>query len=214
MSLVNVNGTICEDGESTKNFTNQSLNFKGNLTLTAQEILQASSLQLKFQPGGTGNSVFFSTSNPAGGDESVVIPDFGVSAVNMVSSIAVVNNITTTITLNAGNSKQLHNITSAAPYTITLPNPNLANSMSFLFVIKAALSGGAVTISSTGANIIGNVISSDGTSVTGGNVSTAKTSIVLGTTALAGDTYELISNGTNYILRGMTSVHGSVTFTP
>lgn len=97
----------------------------------------------------------------------------------------------------------------AAATQITLPSAT--NGATYTFIISGALSN-AVTIAAPSAITLGNVASVDGTAVTGGAITSAKTNVIIGTTAAVGDRYDYCCDGTHYIVRGVTSVHGSVTF--
>jgi len=132
-------------------------------------------------------------------------------AVNILTSAA----ITSTTTLTTATNGKIIPISGTGPYSINLPTlgPPGSGGNYYKFVVTSALSGGAVSITAPSAIISGTVTSSDGTAVTGGSL-TSKTHIVIGTTAAFGDTYELYTpDNTNWIVRGTTGVHGSVTFT-
>ncbi len=131
------------------------------------------------------------------------------------SSISLgVNNIyavTGTVVLTDFQSGTQFNINSAGAATlITLPGPG--NGINYTFLVCSSTLANPVTIHAQTTVTYGNVVSSDGTAVTGGAITTAKDDVIIGTTAAFGDRYDYISDGVRWYVRGVTAVHGSVTF--
>lgn len=184
----------------------------GTQTFGVSPSLTAASNQLVIQPSGSGNTITINATNPAS-NRIYTIPDTGADC-NIQMGIPTVNHITSTATgviTNALSGMLFYIDSAAAAVTVQLPAPTRAG-LIFKFVVTSSSLANAATIASTGANLFANIQSNDGTVVTGGNPSTAKTNVILGTGSKLGDWYEVVSDGTNYWVKGCTSLHTAVTF--
>lgn len=171
--------------------------------------------QLVIQPNGSGNAFTFNAAaNPSAG-RAITLYDPALASVPLLFGGTNIRVFATSGSVNILTSETggifLIPATAGA-LTINMANGAKAN-LWYRIYVSGTLAGGAVTISSTGADINGTIVSADGTTVTGGNITTAKTSIILGTGITApGDSYELIGYSGGYLVRGMTSFHTAVTF--
>ena len=149
------------------------------------------------------------TNNQSGSEavECLIIGNFAGSVQDQLT-------ISAATTLSAYHSgKTLLIPASSGAYTITLPNPSTAG-LVFRFVTDGALTSGAVTLANAGgAHTYGNIFGADATAVASLPTAAAPvTNVILGTSTVAGDIYEFMSDGTSYIVLGFTNVHTHVTF--
>jgi len=129
-------------------------------------------------------------------------------------SLFAVEDLTVAIELTAEDSGKFYTIDSAGgAYEITLPSPT--RGIRYDFVVKEHTPTGAVTIKATSAIIFGRVLegevdtSSDapGSDADG----TGKTNFIIGTSAVQGDSFRLVCDGTSWYAQGVTALDGSVT---
>jgi hypothetical protein len=85
-----------------------------------------------------------------------------------------------------------------AAYSVTLPAPSIP-SLQFEFIVASTLNA-AVTISSTAANIKGNILLPLVAATLAVDVSAGVTNVALGVGCKVGDRVKIVSNGTNWFL--------------
>ncbi len=104
-------------------------------------------------------------------------------------------------------------LNATAEFATTLPAPALG--LRYRFIVRAAPSGASYTIVTAGsANIIkGQVYSADLNAASDGDIETSggDTITLVDTKAVAGDSVEVFSDGTNWFMRGYCSVFDAIT---
>jgi len=121
-------------------------------------------------------------------------------------SLFAVEDITAAITLTAEDSGKFYTLdSSGGAYVITLPSPTTG--VRYDFAVKENTPTGAITITATGAIIFGRVLE--------GEVDTSNdapgSSGATGTSAIKGDSFRLVCDGTNWYAQGVAALDGSVT---
>lgn len=106
-------------------------------------------------------------------------------------------------------------LSATAEFATTLPAPALG--LRYRFIVRAAPSGASYTIvTAASANIIkGQVYSADLNAASDGDIETSggDTITLVDTKAVAGDSVEVFSDGTNWFMRGYCSVFDAITIT-
>ena len=122
---------------------------------------------------------------------------------------------TTTKSVSAVENGEVFFLSLAAGFVTTLPAPALG--LRYSFVVRTAPTSGAYTIVTTSsANIIkGSIYTSDVNSATDADFETAggDTITFVQNKAVAGDTVDLISDGTNWFAYGFCTVFDAITVT-
>jgi hypothetical protein len=159
-----------------------------------------------------GVQIIWRITNNVSGSEAITAYITGVTA---SGGLAEVLNITSATVLTAANSGQLIALgANSGAVAVTLPAP--VAGLRFRFQVTGALTG-AVTITSTGANISGVVADADGTACGGTGFTTgvfaSKTNLIVGTGGVIGDWYEFSAFGAAYTVVGITGLHTSITAT-
>lgn len=136
--------------------------------------------------------------------------------INMAAdSSANVETVTAANVITAAESGTTYFLSSATEFASTLPAP--AAGLRYTFVVAAAPSGASYTITTNGSsNIIkGAVYSSDLNAASDGDIETSGCDTIsfVDSKAVAGDTVEVICDGTNWFARGFCSVFDAITFT-
>lgn len=189
------------------------------------QILNASDLskKIQFACGSNTTGKVLTLGAQQSNSETLLFPNITgtdtVASLGMTQTFTGINTglfIPTVVSVSSGTSLTAAQIGSivmvsngGSAYTINLPA--LASGNKFVFYIKSTLNA-AVTITAPSACVFGTVLSSDGTAVTGGSITSAKTNVIIGTGAITGDRYEYYSDGTHYLVNGVTGAHGSPTF--
>ena len=128
-------------------------------------------------------------------------------------SLFAVEDITAAITLTAEDSGKFYTLdSSGGAYVITLPSPTAG--VRYDFAVKENTPTGAITITATGAIIFGRVLEAevdDTEDAPGSTGATGQTSFIIGTSAIKGDSFRLVCDGTNWYAQGVAALDGSVT---
>jgi hypothetical protein len=134
---------------------------------------------------------------------------YQVTIGEVVETVAAANVIT------ADETGKTFFLSSATEFASTLPAPQAG--LRFTFIVAAAPSGASYTIATnSSANIIkGLVVSSDLNNASDADFETSggDTISFVDGVAVAGDTVELISDGTNWFARGFCTAQGGITIT-
>lgn len=122
---------------------------------------------------------------------------------------------TTTKSVSAAENGEVFFLSLAAGFVTTLPAPALG--LRYSFVVRTAPTSGSYTIVTTSsANIIkGSIYTSDVNSATDADFETAggDTITFVQNKAVAGDTVDLVSDGTNWFVHGFCTVFDAITVT-
>jgi hypothetical protein len=172
--------------------------------------LQAFEEQLSFQVDATGGVLTITAVVPAGG-ALLTIPDPGVDGADFQLSVNPVTVETKTRVLTSDDSGKVHTIASAAAASVyTLPAPTTSG-LSFKFIVTGTIAN-AVTISSSGANIVGLITALDGTAFgTAGKVAASTSLVLVAAKTDPGNNLTFVSDGTKYWLQGQISQHDGIT---
>ena len=131
-----------------------------------------------------------------------------------ISGKQVSSELTEATTLTAADSGKTFYLNAATEFAVTLPAVASCPGFVAKFVVKAAPSGASYTIASPAADIHGVVLTAQDAG--GSGASTAGTPIttisLVDSVAVVGDYIELVSDGTNYYVSGVSSAFGAVTF--
>jgi hypothetical protein len=217
-NIINLDGIAVLDATQTftgVNTFNAVTNFNSSISMSGNALtLNNATPNIIMQNSGTGNYYLIRSNTNPGQSTILSLYDPGTSNCNLQLGVANFVTISGATTITVAQSGCIFNVINniSAAYTITLPSTPI-NGLYYKFIIGENLNEGAITITSTPLtdNIIGNYLSSDGTAVTHGNLNDGCTNIILGTTTIIGDSLEIWCNG-YWVVRGITSVHGSVTF--
>lgn len=136
--------------------------------------------------------------------------------INMAAdSSANVETVTATNVITAAESGKTFFLSSATEFVSTLPAA--AAGLRYTFVVAAAPSGASYTVvTDSSANIIkGAVYSADLNAASDGDIETSGCDTIsfVDAKAVAGDTVEVICDGTNWFARAFCSAFDAVTFT-
>lgn len=138
-----------------------------------------------------------------------------VNVVAPLNLAASAETVTATRTLTAAESGKTIFLSSATEFVTTLPLPQ--SGLSFKFVVAAAPSGADYTIfTNGGANIIKGAVYSSDLNAAGDadiEISGGDTISFVSAAAVAGDTVELLCDGTNWFARGFCSLVTGITIT-
>lgn len=114
-------------------------------------------------------------------------------------------------TLTDSDSGKTYFLNAAGGFTVTLPAPRAG--VNFEFIVRTAPTT-AYIIATNGASAIirGQVYSTDGNATTDPDVEKTGQSTItfVASTAVAGDSVELISDGTNWYAKGYSSVWNAI----
>jgi hypothetical protein len=215
MILNNTTNTFSNELDIQKNGT-RIVGFGNNNATNEAYVWVYSGQPLKFGTSGVERLRILNSGIP---NDNTVPYLLGINGVNGPTVIAYKNNVSnyntisavTTLNLTAAQSVGQINVTNTGgPYVITLPA--VANGLRFTFLVSGSLVA-SVTIHSSSTNLYGSLLSSTGIAVTGGAIISPVTNLILGAAVAPGigDRYDLTSDGTNWYVRGSTSVPGSVT---
>lgn len=122
--------------------------------------------------------------------------------------------LTATTTLTEVDSGKTIFLNSATEFAVTLPKVKAG--LNFKFVVKAAPSGASYTIVAANQNTMyGQIYTSDVNSETDAdyNIYAASTITFADSTAQAGDSVELVSDGTYWYVKGFCGVYNGITIT-
>ena len=122
----------------------------------------------------------------------------------------VIEKVTTATTFTASDSGKVFALDAAGgAYTITLPA--VAPGINYKFVVQENTPTGDITIKAAAAVIYGNLCLQADTDEDNRLACAGKTNILVDTTALLGDSLELVSDGTYWYAIGLTQVVGGFT---
>jgi hypothetical protein len=210
-NIVNIEGVPYLDANNTftgLNTFNGITDFNSSISMSGNSLtIDNATPNIIMQNSGTGNYYLIRSPSNPGQSTILTLYDPGTSSCNLRLGVASYLQITGTITLTIPESGTIFDITAAGAYTITLPSPTPGTT--FTFIIAGVLAG-AVTIHSSIANIVGNVIASNATQVANSPL-VGNSNVIIGTTASVGDTYVFYADS-RWVLRGLVGLNTSVTF--
>ena len=122
--------------------------------------------------------------------------------------------LTAVTTLSEADSGKTIFLNSTSEFAVTLPKVKAG--LNFEFIVKAAPSGASYTIVANAQNLIfGQIYTSDNNSATDAdfNIIAAQTITFADGVAVVGDSMKLISDGTNWYVKGFCSVYNGITIT-